>query len=480
MTLLILNDIERALATPDLRWPTESELRWLAQQASERRRIVEVGSYLGRSTIALATHTPGHVWAIDDWHGPRDVEIDDRTRRALHDDFLRNVDGLPVTAIRCDHGDTHALPVEWLKGPDADRPDMVFIDGAHDYDSVRRDLLVWRARLASGGLLCGHDANWATVRAALDEVLPGWTLAGADSLWQWTEDSPMPTALRRMRIEDLKLDGTPNYYPETAAATPPAPRLPATAPLEWQQLGGVEHVRKIGVAKMLPTISRNGDGTLRYTPPEWGIGLALLAPLANCRDAILSIKDMDRGPARTALVKQARSYGAKWGFFLDDDVVPPPDAMQRLQYVLENADDDVAVAAGIYTTKSDPAVPLVFQDYGIGPFWRWELGSVFECQAIATGCMMIRLSIFDTLPEPWFVDVHGVEHARSLGLYRNGDSLPLAAEWTDDMYFCWRLRQAGLRMMAHGGVLCDHWGQDGRVYRLAEDSYPMRHRKGGV
>jgi hypothetical protein len=91
--------------------------------------------------------------------------------------------------------------------------------------------------------------------------------------------------------------------------------------------------------------------------------------------------------------------------------------------------------------------------------------------------MMIRLSIFDTLPEPWFVDVRGVEHAKSLGLYSEGGSLPLATEWTDDMYFCWRLRQAKLRMMAHGGVLCDHWGQDGKCYRLAADSYPMRHKE---
>jgi hypothetical protein len=280
----------------------------------------------------------------------------------------------------------------------------------------------------------------------------------------------MATGLRRMDIADLKLVGTANALPQ------PPPQL-ATEVQHWEHTT-VEPTARVGLAVMIPSVTRNADGSMRVIPAEWGMALALLAPLANCRHAILHVKDVERGPARAALVKKARSYGAQWGFFLDDDTVPPPDAMQKLQYVLENADDDVAVAAGIYTTKSDPAVPLVFQDHGIGPYWKWRRGEVFECRAIATGCMMIRLSVFDTLPEPWFVDVHGVEHARSLGLYEGQTSLPLAAEWTDDMFFCWRLRQHGWRLMAHGGVLCDHWGQDGRCYRLASDSYPMRNGNG--
>ena len=463
-------DLTQALATPDLRWPFRAELQWLAEQATTHDRIVEVGSYLGRSTIALAAHTPGLVYAIDDWYGPRDVDgLSDDERATLFEQFQLNVAGLPVKAIVCDHANASAIPIEWLRGAATEKPDMIFIDGSHEYADVLRDIAIWKARLRPGGLLCGHDRDEPGVRQALNELLPGWRIVPGDTvLWQWTE-ATMATGLRKMSVEDLRLEGTANPYPNAA----PQP-LPTEAPTLWAQLGGTEIVSKIGLAVMLPTVTRNGDGSLRYTPPEWGIGLALQAPLANCRHAILSIKDMDRGPARTALVKQARSYGAKWGYFQDDDTVPPPDVLQKLQYVLENADDDVAVAAGIYTTKSDPPVPLVFQDHGIGPFWRWRRGEVFECQAIATGCMMIRLSIFDSLPEPWFVDVHGVEHARSLGLYADGTSLPLSTEWTDDMFFCHRLRQAGLRMMAHGGVLCDHWGQDGRCYRLADDSYPMR------
>jgi hypothetical protein len=284
-------------------------------------------------------------------------------------------------------------------------------------------------------------------------------------------------SLRKMSIEDLKMDGTPNYFPTVASAAPPMPKLTSEAPSIWMQVGAAEQQKhKVGTAVMLPTISRNGDGSLRYTPPEWGMRLALLSPILDFPHAVFNVKDVDRGPARTALVKQAMEYGCRWGYMQDDDVVPPPDVLQKLQYVLENADDNVVVAGGIYTTKTDPAVPLVFQDLGVGPYWRWKKGQVFECQAIATGCMMIDLHKIKDLPEPWFVDVHGVKQAKELGLYFDyaPGAIPLSVEWTDDMYFCWKLRKHGLRMMAHGGVICDHWGQDGKVYRLADDSYPMR------
>ena len=34
---------------------------------------------------------------------------------------------------------------------------MLYIDGAHDYDSVLQDIELYYPKIKSGGLICGHD-----------------------------------------------------------------------------------------------------------------------------------------------------------------------------------------------------------------------------------------------------------------------------------------------------------------------------------
>src|SRR5689334_9855287 len=60
-------DIAHALPLPG--WMTEAELSWLAEQAMSRVRILEIGSWCGRSTRVLGDHTPGSVYAVDQWNG---------------------------------------------------------------------------------------------------------------------------------------------------------------------------------------------------------------------------------------------------------------------------------------------------------------------------------------------------------------------------------------------------------------------------
>lgn len=47
--------------------------------------------------------------------------------------------------------------------------DLVYIDGAHDYDSVYQDLSVWYRKLRKGGILSGHDyPQLSGVKQAVD------------------------------------------------------------------------------------------------------------------------------------------------------------------------------------------------------------------------------------------------------------------------------------------------------------------------
>lgn len=47
--------------------------------------------------------------------------------------------------------------------------DFVFIDGAHDYESVKQDLEHWYPKIKTGGWLGGDDLHLSGVREATDE-----------------------------------------------------------------------------------------------------------------------------------------------------------------------------------------------------------------------------------------------------------------------------------------------------------------------
>lgn len=156
-------------------WMSEPELAWLAEQAVEHKAIVEIGSYLGRSTIALLDNTDGIVYACDDWKGPRESFIEHRNQ--LFTNFCLNVGNHilsgKVRIISGDHADIQ------FDG----KADMVFIDGSHEYEDVKRDILFWKGKLEVGGLLCGHDFDWQTVAQAVEETLGTVGQAPNTNIW---------------------------------------------------------------------------------------------------------------------------------------------------------------------------------------------------------------------------------------------------------------------------------------------------------
>lgn len=145
-----------------------SDLTWLAQKAQAHSRIVEIGSWLGRSTLALADHTAGKVWAVDTWRATGELEVlqKDHPGDWIYEGFLKNLQGRNnVVPVRM-------TSLEASRALSGLKYDMIFIDGSHDYASVKEDIEAWRPLLQSGGLLCGHDFDWLDVKKAVYECLP--------------------------------------------------------------------------------------------------------------------------------------------------------------------------------------------------------------------------------------------------------------------------------------------------------------------
>lgn len=164
-------DVRRAAKIPG--WMLEQELEWLAQHAQSHRRIVEVGSWKGRSTRALGDHALGVVYAVDHWRGEPSApeaetsrEIAERGAVQVYEEFRKNLLDL-INACRIVPVFGYSTHVAEAFGD----VDMVFIDGDHSYESVRADIRAWRPRVRAGGILAGHDymANHPGVVQAVDE-----------------------------------------------------------------------------------------------------------------------------------------------------------------------------------------------------------------------------------------------------------------------------------------------------------------------
>lgn len=161
-------------------WMTPEELRWLADQARYHSKIVEIGTFLGRSTRALADNTKGFVVTIDDFIGPIEDVINDKMRPKIENDFRQNLsDLLSSGKVISQRIDSIQVDLDFS-------PDMVFIDGSHTYRDVANDIFIWRERILKGGLLCGHDIQFREVQAAVKDVLGDYKIAEGTTIWYLT------------------------------------------------------------------------------------------------------------------------------------------------------------------------------------------------------------------------------------------------------------------------------------------------------
>lgn len=76
-------------------------------------------------------------------------------------------------------GCTYEIGEAWLKTSSLDFFDIVFIDAGHDYESVKRDWLIFSQMVRRGSVIAFHDTNQVYTDKVINEyVLPnkGWRL----------------------------------------------------------------------------------------------------------------------------------------------------------------------------------------------------------------------------------------------------------------------------------------------------------------
>jgi hypothetical protein len=127
------------------------------------KKAAEVGVRTGWFAKYILDHTNMKVYAVDPWENNAELTDADNV-------FLDCQQRLAPYADRC----------EMVKGysPQASDAfedesfDFIYIDGLHDYESVKKDIKAWWKKVRSGGVLSGHDYNkikWIGVVRAVEE-----------------------------------------------------------------------------------------------------------------------------------------------------------------------------------------------------------------------------------------------------------------------------------------------------------------------
>lgn len=155
--------------------------------------IVEIGSWTGRSTCALAAAvTPRQVHAVDHWNGsPGELSAELAADRDVYAEFVANTEQFPnVIAHRVgwrDYLPTVTEPVA-----------LCFIDAEHSYDEVADNIRAVLPLLAQGGIICGDDAHHPPVKQAVLDVLGADYSYAIASMWVWQKPAGWRARLANM------------------------------------------------------------------------------------------------------------------------------------------------------------------------------------------------------------------------------------------------------------------------------------------
>ena len=168
----------------------------MVNQAAEGSHFVEIGSWKGKSSSYMAVEIVNsgkniRFDCVDTWggsleHQPGGSHVDQFVvDGTLFNHFVENMKPVEgrYTAVK-------NTSVEAAKIYTDASLDFVFIDAAHDYDSVKADIQAWLPKVKLGGWIGGHDYTWNEgIRRACNELLPAHTHDGS---WDDNEQRYIP------------------------------------------------------------------------------------------------------------------------------------------------------------------------------------------------------------------------------------------------------------------------------------------------
>lgn len=155
--------------------------------------------------------------------------------------------------------------------------------------------------------------------------------------------------------------------------------------------------------------------------------------------------------ARNEIVQYALDQGANYIFWLDDDVIAPPDAF--LKMYMSGKD----IVNGVYWSKSNPPMPLLFRNHLEGPYLDWHVGDFIEIDAAGNGLTLVKTDVYrkisETLGGPWY----STEYTS----FKQATQSP--SNNTEDLYFYWKAKKAGFKVWADTSIQAFHYEKNSQI-----------------
>lgn len=160
----------------------------------DKANFLEVGCWKGRSAIYLAVEIHNKekdikLYCVDTWKGSEEhTDFEEVKNDKLYDIFIENIQPVKhiITPVR-------KPSLEAAQDFEDEFFDFIFIDAAHDYENVSKDIRAWYPKLKKGGFFAGHDYNnsWTEVNRAVDDWIRennlSLEMAGQEMVWGLTK-----------------------------------------------------------------------------------------------------------------------------------------------------------------------------------------------------------------------------------------------------------------------------------------------------
>jgi len=154
---------------------SDNELEFLKKLAGTNKTIIEIGVFAGK--VSLSLESQGNtILSIDPY-----IAYDDQATKFLQDAekiFNEKRKNKRIVHIK----ETSENALNYYEGY-KDKVDGIFIDGDHNYESVKKDI-EWIKYIKKGGWIAFHDYPWIQfgVKQAVDElVLNKYELIGTEN-----------------------------------------------------------------------------------------------------------------------------------------------------------------------------------------------------------------------------------------------------------------------------------------------------------